>query len=188
MPAAAGIPVTDRPMDEFDHETDGPDDDTPNGGENQAALTRIRALRGDDSLALHFLRKAANPYTDHGTLTIYVDDHDTEHWYDPDRDEIVHAGPGPGGNPLPPATRPGDRLPVAELRARAEALLRRELPDFAERKKRLHPLEDNLNRQLYFFRWDDLSEPLADGELAPFVQVAVRADGAFHGYTRTLRD
>ena len=182
-----------RTMAEFDLAFEDDDDRgteferAPSARTNANAALRIHALRGDASIAPHHLRNAADPYTDDGrALTIYADAHGTEYWYDPERDAIVHAGPGPGGDPTPPATRPADRLPVAELRAIAETYATRMLADFPGRKASLHPLEDNLRRDLYFFRWDDLSRPCAESEMPPFLQVAVRANGAFHSCTCTL--
>ena len=46
--------------------------------------------------------------------------------------------------------------------------------------------EDNRDRQVYFFRWDDFSAPLRESELPPFVQVALYADGQLASYTDTL--
>lgn len=61
-----------------------------------------------------------------------------------------------------------------------------QLPDFAARRSSLHPLEDHKDRELYFFRWDDFSQPAKESELPPFVQVGIRADGTVVSFTNTL--
>jgi hypothetical protein len=151
------------------------------------AIARIRAFRKHASLALQYRSTGPNPYADDATKRIetYVDDDDFEYWIDPANDALVQVGPRPDRHPATPKAGQ-DRLGVAELRAKAEAFVIREIPDFAERKPTLHPLEDNKNRLVYFFRWDDFSTPVKETGMPPFVQVALFADGSLASYTNTL--
>jgi hypothetical protein len=89
-------------------------------------------------------------------------------------------------HPKAQPTRPAARLAVAELRRRAVALATLELADFPTRRPGLHPLEDNKDREVYFFRWDDFSQPVKETELPPFLQVGLHADGRLASFTNTL--
>lgn len=151
------------------------------------AIARVRSFRGNAALRVEYRSTGPNPYADDDGRRIetYVDDHDFEYWIDPANDVLVQAGPGPDWHPTAPAVGQ-ERLSVAELRAKAEALIAAEMPDFPERKASFHPLEDNKARQTYFFRWDDFSTPVKESGLPPFVQVALRADGTLASYTNTL--
>ena len=52
----------------------------------------------------------------------------------------------------------------------------------------MHPLEDNRNREIYFFRFDDSRVKVSESELPPFIQVGLRADGELVSATNTLTD
>jgi hypothetical protein len=151
------------------------------------AEKNIRRFRGRDALALTYQATASNPYHDDGsTIETYVDDENNEYWVDPATDLLVQMGPAASADPAPHKTRPEDRLPVAELRRAAMALLEANVPNFSGRRSSLHPLEDNKNREIYFFRWDDFSMPLNESELPPFIQAAFFADGRLASFTDTL--
>ncbi len=151
------------------------------------ALSHIRSFRKNRGLRVDYRSTGPNPYADDDGRRIetYVDDHDFEYWIDPANDVLVQAGPGPDWHPTAPKAGT-ERLTVAELRAKAEAYVLAEMPDFAERRPSLHPLEDNKGKQTYFFRWDDFSTPMKESGLPPFVQVALNADGSLASYTNTL--
>lgn len=147
----------------------------------------IRRFRGRNDLALTYQATSSNPYRDDGAvIETYVDDETNEYWIDPATDLLVQMGPAASADPAPHKTRPEDRLPVADLRNAALALLEANVPSFAGRRSSLHPLEDNKNREIYFFRWDDFSSPLKESELPPFVQAAFYADGRLASFTDTL--
>ena len=151
------------------------------------AVAAVRAFRKDERLEVSYLSTSPNPYKDgEEKIEIYADDKGFEYWIDPARDAVVQAGPGAGLHPSPRKARADARLAVPELRARALALLEERLPGFAKRKSSLHPLEDHKDKEIYFFRWDDFSQPAKESEMPPFVQVALYADGALASYTDTL--
>ncbi|HTM67947.1 MAG TPA: hypothetical protein VL426_01480 [Candidatus Binatia bacterium] len=155
--------------------------------ERAAAIAAIRAFRTNDWLEVDYRSTSPNPYKDgEEKIEIYADDKGFEYWIDPARDVLVQAGPGAGLHPAPRKARPDARLPVPELRSRALAILERQMPGFGKRKSSLHPLEDHKDKLVYFFRWDDFSQPAKESEMPPFVQVALYADGELASYTDTL--
>lgn len=151
------------------------------------AVAAIRAFRKDMALALTYRSTSPNPYKDDGrTIEIYVDARGNEYWVDPADDALVQVGPGAGMHQDARKTRPEARLTVPELRSRATALIETQIDGFTARRSSLHPLEDHKDKELYFFRWDDFSQPAKESELPPFVQVGIRADGTVVSYTNTL--
>lgn len=151
------------------------------------AIEAIRAFRKDARLSPAYRSTSPNPYKDDGrTIEIYVDEHGNEYWVDPANDGLVQVGPGAGMHQTARKTRPEARLAVPELRTIAMGVVSAQLPDFAARRSSLHPLEDHKDRELYFFRWDDFSQPAKESELPPFVQVGIRADGTVVSFTNTL--
>ncbi len=170
-------------------ESDGlfPDARTPEARE--AALGRIRAFRDDTLLTLTYRCTAPNPYKDDDAkkVEIYADDRGNEYWIDPAGDVLVQAGPSARLHSAARKTRTEDRLSVSELRTKAVAIVEANVAGFAGRRSEYHPLEDNRNRETYFFRWDDFSQPAKESELPPFVQVGINADGSLASYTNTLR-
>lgn len=145
------------------------------------ALARIRSFRGDPSLRLTF-----NAVEDDGITETYADDQGYEYrvrrtdgpLVEVDRNEDLHSKTRPA--------RPETRLPVAELRRIATALIETQRPSFEDRRPSLHPFEGNRDRELYIFRWENLSRPLADSCAPPFVQVGLYADGILASYADTL--
>ncbi|MFA6603712.1 MAG: hypothetical protein WCT10_02620 [Patescibacteria group bacterium] len=153
-----------------------------------AALKNVRRFRGRDELRLDYQATSSNPYRDDASLIeTYVDDEGNEYWVDRATDALVQMGPAAGADTPAYAARPEDRLPVAALRTLALQYAEAARPGFAERLSTLHPLEDNRERRIYFFRWDDFSAPVGESELPPFLQVAIRADGRLASFTDTLR-
>lgn len=152
-----------------------------------AAIGAIRAFRKNDRMAVTYRSTSPNPYKEgEEKIEIYADDQGFEYWIDPARDAVVQAGPGASLHPSPRKARPDARLPVAELRARATSLIEAQLPGFGKRKSSLHPLEDHKDKEIYFFRWDDFSQPAKESEMPPFVQAAFYADGTLASFTDTL--
>lgn len=164
------------------------DDEAPSVTDVAAARAVIRTMRDDAQLTARFMTCAPNPYAEEAQLTvdIYADSNGTEYWIDRANDRLIHAGPRTGSDQVASATGSGERRSVAELRAVAMSHVVRAVPDFMARRSSLHPLEDNVRRDLYFFRWDDFSRPLGESDMPPFVQVAVHADGRFSSFTDTL--
>jgi hypothetical protein len=153
----------------------------------QAAISCIRQFRETPTLTVDFVTVALNPYAHDGrTMDIYEDDQRFEYWLEKPYDRLIQAAPA-AHQPAPThKVRPENRLPVSELRQLAYRLIAREVPDFDDRRSQLHPLEDNRQRRIYFFRFDDFGEPVPESELPPFVQVGLRADGQLVSFTNTL--
>ncbi len=156
--------------------------------ERGRAMAAIRAFRGNGSLGLAYRSTSQNPYSgaDDKKIEIYADNDGNEYWIDPADDVLVQAGPGAGQHPTARKTRPEARIPVPELRAKAVAVVAAQVPGFAARKSAFHPLEDNKDKELYFFRWDDFSQPAKESEMPPFVQVGLDAEGRIVSFTNTL--
>ncbi|KPJ86167.1 hypothetical protein AMJ57_00140 [Parcubacteria bacterium SG8_24] len=153
------------------------------------AQERIRRFRAKDGLRLDYRSTNPNPYADDDDerlIESYQDDDGIEYWIDPRNDTLVQMGPVAGPYPKTHQTGPDIRLSVHELRDLALAQIARELPDFRNLMSSLHPLEDNRNREVYFFRWEDHREPLEESRVAPFVQVGIMADGTVVTFTNTL--
>lgn len=127
-----------------------------------------------------------NPYSEGTFIDIYADDKGYEYWIDPSSGRLVQAGPSASAGSQTPPDGPAQRLPVAALRQLATALIGTQITDFAKRRASLHPLEDNRDGLIYFFRWDDFAAPLKESELPPFIQVALTVNGRFASYTNTL--
>lgn len=165
------------------------EDDGDRTSEERAAATDVIRNFAGDALLLTYVRTSPNPYKedDADTIEIYADDRGFEYWIDPKGNVLVQAGPSARVHPAPRQTRDEDRRSVGELRAAALTVVCAQVPGFAERRSSYHPLEDNRNRETYFFRWDDFSQPAKESELPPFVQVGLHADGTLASYTNTLR-
>lgn len=150
------------------------------------AEANIRRFAGNGRLALTYVGTSSDPYRDDDSrIETYVDDNGHEYWVDPEDDGIVQVGPGPDSHPAPFKDRQEGRLPVPELRSRAMRIAAAAVPGFDRLRSGLHPLEDNKDGEIYFFRWDDPS-PAAEDALPPFVQVGLWADGELASFTDTL--
>jgi hypothetical protein len=149
----------------------------------------IRNFRGSNDGRVTFQSTAQNPYCDGDSMIdIYADDHGHEYWIDAADGRLVQMGPHADPDKKTSKTGPETRHSVASLRTDALALAEKAVPGFTARRQHLHPLEDNKNREIYFFRWDDFSTPTKESEMPPFLQVALRADGRLASFTNTLRD
>ena len=128
-----------------------------------------------------------DPYVDDGSrIDAYVDDNGSEYWADAKTGRLVQVGPAEDRDQKAFADRQAGRLTVHELRDRALAVVTGQIPDFPSRRSGLHPLEDNDRKRIYYFRWDDLTSPVAETRMPPFVQVGLWADGDLASYTETL--
>lgn len=178
--------MTLRPMNDARFPTMTRPDARPEN-ERSGAVESIRQFRLQESLPVHFVAVAVNPYaSDARTMEIYEDEDGYEYWIDPRDDRLVQTAPAARQPASPHQTRPEDRLPVAELRSLALQLIEKSVPGFGSRLSCYHPLEDNRNREIYFFRFDDFSAPIPESELPPFIQVGLRADGRLVSFTDTL--
>ncbi|MFA5091904.1 MAG: hypothetical protein WC483_05015 [Candidatus Paceibacterota bacterium] len=148
----------------------------------------MQRLHGGEKTELKFISNEPNPYDEDGerTMDIYRDANGFEYWFDAVGGTLLQAGMSEDSDPPPQQVGQETRLSVGELRERAVATAARMFPGFVKTLSTLHPLEANDRKTVYFFRWEDLSEPLSETELPPFIQVGLRADGTLAGYTDTL--
>ncbi len=153
----------------------------------ETAKKRIRDFRDNYGLSLTYLQTSSNPYRDDGAdIEAYADTEGYEYWINPENDILVQAGPRAGEHPTSRTVGPDERHTVPSLRAKAIAIAVAHVPEFEHRKNALHPLEANKDKEIYFFRWDDFSSPVAESEMPPFVQVGLFADGSLASFTDTL--
>lgn len=80
----------------------------------------------------------------------------------------------------------GQRKEVSELKQIALKTVEEAIPGFERILSTMHPLEANDRREIYYFRWEDLSEPLSKNILPPFVQIGLFPDGSISSFTDTL--
>ncbi|MEA3249023.1 MAG: hypothetical protein U9Q03_01550 [Patescibacteria group bacterium] len=151
-------------------------------------LDTARRLHGDKKIELRFISNEPNPYDEDGkrAMDIYRDANGFEYWFDGASGALLQAGLSEDNDPPTHEAGQESRLPVSALRERAILITGRMIPGFEQMLSTLHPLEANDRRSVYFFRWEDLSEPLSESELPPFVQVGLYPNGEIAGFTDTL--
>jgi len=151
------------------------------------SIESIRAFRKDPGIVAVYQETQLNPYLN-GTvdMAIFIDGSGYEYWTYPETGKLIQAAPAAHVPPRSYAVAPEARLSVAELRLMAIETVSGQVPGFVSRRPNLHPLEDNRNREVYFFRWDDSSVHVPESELPPFVQIGLRADGALVSFTNTI--
>jgi hypothetical protein len=148
------------------------------------AAEAVRRLHGE-LRNLIFLTTVADPFSGSDrNIDIYADDQDFEYWLSPDNGRLIQASPRAGLHQATHPAGPVEPSPVAYLRERAMTIIEREVPGFRERISCFHPFEENRRRSLYLFRWEDGS--VDDGEIPPFVQVGLYADGSVACFTNAL--
>ncbi len=145
------------------------------------SLSCIRAFRADATLTVSLVAAADNAltatYAD-GQGYEYRIDHASGLLLTVDRQADLYSQARP--------TRPETRLPVGALREIALTLITTQRPNFATTRPSLHPFEGNIDRELYLFRWEDYSSPLAESRTPPYIQVGLYADGRPASYVNTL--
>jgi len=152
------------------------------------ATQAAERLMDDRNIRLRFISNEPNPYDEEGErkMDIFRDERGFEYWLDSDNRTLLQAGLSEDSDSTTHQAGQETRLPVTELRELAIRTAARMINGFEQRLSTLHPLEANDRRRVYFFRWEDLSEPLAETELPPFVQFGLYPDGSIAGYTDTL--
>jgi len=156
--------------------------------EQQRAAKAVKQLTGLKRVSLKFRVREQEPLSDGEPLILdtYVDGKDNEYWIEPNSGTVVQMGPESGRYSPPQQTGPTAAISVRELRDLALQVAGRQVEDFNNILNTLHPLEANDRRAVYFFRWEDLSEPLSETELPPFVQVGLYPDGSLASFADTL--
>lgn len=152
------------------------------------ATATVRTFMNSTDLTLTYSGNSANPYNENGPrIDYYADSQGNEYWIDRVSNRLVQMGPAASASPTPQQARSEARKDVATLREKAMAIAGAQMPNFAEIRSTLHPLEDNKEKEVYFFRWDDSSSPIAEFDMPPFLQVGLNADGSVASFTNTLQ-
>lgn len=154
----------------------------------EKAVVSIRSLINDEEATIAHRIVAPNPYksNENDTIDIFNINESHEAWTDSRDGHLFQYGPNSRVAYSPNGFEEKDRLPVSELRQKALKIVASQIEDFESRRSSFHPLEDNRQKQTYFFRWDDFSQPAKEDELPPFVQVGLRADGRLASFTNSL--
>lgn len=147
-----------------------------------AQIAGIRTFLGDPNRLIAFREIAFMPNSPDGRLrtAMYEDERGLQYYFAVAADKVVEMSPG--------ATSPvvgEETLSESELRAAAEALVARELPEFETMKAGLMSSGGQKSGGLYFFRWE--GAPIAgEGSMPPLAQVGITASGEVFSYINTL--
>jgi hypothetical protein len=145
----------------------------------------VRELHADTSRELCYLTTVANPFgPGDQNIDIYADNFDFEYWFSRETGRLIQASPRAGLHQASHPSRPVEPLGVTELRERAMVIADRQAPGFRDDLSSYHPFEENRRSSLYLFRWEVGS--LDEGEIPPFIQVGLFADGSIACFTNAL--
>jgi hypothetical protein len=145
-------------------------------------IAGIRAFLGDPDRVIGFREITFQPNSPDGRLrtALYEDERGLHYYYAVAADKVVEMSPAA----YTPVVGP-DALSEPELKAIAEALIERELPEFEMMQAGLTPSGGEKSGGLYFFRWE--GSPIAgEGSMPPLAQVGVTASGEVFSYINTL--
>lgn len=132
------------------------------------------------------LRHVASGGSDRASHDVYEDSRGYVYRFDRADERLVAVDRRADPDPKARQASAAARLPVAELRNLAVALIASQRPEFGRSRAGYHPLEGNRRRDLYLFRWEDCSGPLAESDEPPFVEAALDCDGTLARYADTL--
>ena len=142
----------------------------------------IRTFLEDPERVVAFREITFMPNAPDGRLrtALYEDERGLLYYYAVTADKVVEMSPAAYTPVVGKET-----LPESELRAIAEALIRRELPEFEALREELTPSSGEKSGGLYFFRWE--GRPIAgEGSMPPLAQVGITASGEVFSYINTL--
>ena len=145
-------------------------------------IAGIRAFLGDPERVMGFREISFTPNSPDGRLrtALYEDERGLLYYYAVTADKVVEMSPAAYAPAVGQET-----LPESELRAMAEALIRRELPEFETLREQLTSSGGEKSGGLYFFRWE--ARPIAgEGSMPPLAQVGITASGEIFSYINTL--
>lgn len=145
-------------------------------------IAGIRAFLGDAERVIGFREITFQPNSPDGRLrtALYEDERGLQYYYAVAADKVVEMSPAA----YTPVVGP-DALSEPELKAIAEALIERELPEFETMQAGLTPSGGEKSGGLYFFRWE--GSPIAgEGSMPPLAQVGITASGEVFSYINTL--
>ncbi len=145
-------------------------------------IARIRAFLGDSERLVAFREITFMPNSPDGRLrtALYEDERGLQYYYAVAADKVVEMSPAA----FTPVVGP-DVLAEPELKAIAEALIQRELPEFETMQAGLTPSGGEKSGGLYFFRWE--GGPISgEGSMPPLAQVGITASGDVFAYINTL--
>lgn len=141
-------------------------------------------ISGKSAVGLTVRENEENPYAGDSDIKISVlSDGEVEVWAD-ENGKLIQVGPVIGSYDRKKAE--GDNIGVPRLREIAIEKATMVVPSFRSLLSELHPLEANDMRTVYFFRWEDLSNPLKETELPPFLQIGLYPDGSLASFACTL--
>lgn len=149
------------------------------------SLIHLLAFKGVHRDGWPLISKEPNPYREEEEeemMSIFQKD-GWEIWTDIS-DKVIQYGCKEDLNPI--KDRSSD-LTVTDLREIAQEMVLLLADISIGYLTSLSTLEANDRKTVYFFRWEDLSEPLSETVLPPFVQVGLDVDGSLIGYTNTLK-
>ena len=151
-------------------------------------VSLIQHLRENPLLEVWYSSTITSPFSNTpNLLDVYVDEYKHEYWYDPKSALLVQSTPPPDQYQATQKTRrKRDRFKVAPLREAAHKSLEAHVPNFMQRRGALHPFEENTNGDIFYFRWDDYSNPLTESEEAPYIQISLKRNGKIHSFTNAL--
>jgi hypothetical protein len=145
-------------------------------------IAGIRAFLGDPERVMGFREISFMPNSPDGRLrtALYEDERGLRYYFAVTADKVVEMSPAAYTPVVGQET-----LPESELRAMAEALIRRELPEFETLRAQLTPSGGEKSGGLHFFRWE--ARPIAgEGSMPPLAQVGITASGEVFSYINTL--
>jgi hypothetical protein len=144
----------------------------------------IKAAAENPSLALEFKGKFNNVYTEkiQNKVETYVDGDGTIYTVNPKTNRVVEFTHNF-------VTDGNGALSKTALRARAEAYLAKNVPDFSDVKKTYMFEEGSKSGTMNVFRWNAPAK-VGDEEMLPFVMVKLAPNGKLIGFsdTRSLYD
>jgi len=145
-------------------------------------IAGIRAFLGDAERVIAFREITFQPNSPDGRLrtALYEDERGLQYYYAVAAEKVVEMSPVA----YTPLVGQGT-LSEPELKAMAEALIERELPEFETMQAGLTPSGGEKSGGLYFFRWE--GSPIAgEGSMPPLAQVGITASGEVFSYINTL--
>ncbi len=158
------------------------DDGLPTIVDQTRHIEGIRAFLGDPARLIAFREVTSMPNSPNGDLrtALYEDERGLQYYYADAANKVVEMSPA-SYNPVPSSPS----LPEDELRARAEALIARELPEFESMRSRLTASGGRKGTDLHFFRWEDPTG-MAWTSMPPLAQVGITGSGEVFSYINTL--
>jgi len=140
--------------------------------------SNIRAITNNPDLELSFKSRVSNPYTNvivH-KVEYYEDEKGTQYIIDSETNKVVAFTYNDHF-----VVEDKNKLPNETLKAKAEALLSKNVENFAEVKDNFK-LEEGSKGDMYVLRYD-AKDKVTGEDMLPFVQVKLATDGRLIGFS-----